>query len=105
MIDEHRAHELLRQLTAIEPAARAEWLAREIPDDLEALERLLAAVGAEESSAELTRLRTVGFAVAVVDADPLVGQRLGAFLVDARLAQQGGMGTVYRGSRADGTFE
>jgi hypothetical protein len=107
MIEEHRAHELLRRLLTIDPAARVEWLAKEVPDDAEARDRLLAAVSTRWSTVEIaTNERALGFAVAdAPETDSLVGQRLGAFLVHARLPQQGGMGTVYRGSRVDGTFE
>jgi hypothetical protein len=33
---------LLRRLLTIDPAARVEWLAKEVPDDAEARDRLLA---------------------------------------------------------------
>ena len=105
-MDERRAHELLGRLLAIPAPDRAAWLAREEPDDPELCARLLAAVPAqsvgdagEEAGEPLNFSRPEPLLE-----DPIVGQRLGAFVVEARLPEQGGMGSVYRGRRADDTF-
>ena len=106
-MDERRAHELLGKLLTIAADDRPSWLARELPDDPELRARLLAALptesvdlGSDEDRGPLHFSRPE-----LPSADPILGQRLGAFIVDARLPEQGGMGAVYRGRRADGTFD
>jgi serine/threonine-protein kinase len=106
-MNERRAHELLGKLLTIAAADRPSWLAREVPDDPELRARLLAAIptksidGASADAAEPLRFLRPDPSP---EEDPIVGERLGAFVVEARLTEQGGMGTVYRGRRADGTF-
>ena len=106
-MDERRAHELLGKLLTIAAEDRPSWLAREVPDDPALRARLLAALptesldlGSDEGRRPLHFSRPEP-----LSADPILGQRLGAFIVDARLPEQGGMGAVYRGRRADGTFD
>jgi serine/threonine-protein kinase len=104
-MDERRVHELLGRLLAISTADRPAWLAREVPDDPELRARLLAALPTQSVDANEEAAQTLNFLRPELPSDdPIVGQRLGAFVVEARLPQQGGMGTVYRGRRADGTF-
>ena len=103
MLDERDAHALLGRLLTVPPADRAAWLDRELPGQPELQARLLGAL--TNAPDDTTPVTPVSFVVATEPADDtLPGQRLGAFVVDARLPEQGGMGTVYRGHRADGTF-
>src|SRR3712207_6716100 len=105
MIDERRAHEILGRLLTVAPAERDAWLQNAIPDDPELRARLLRAAGdTPDADADATVDVPVSFADAASSGDPIVGQPLGAFVVESRLAEQGGMGTVYRGRRSDGTF-
>ena len=107
MVDERRAHDLLGRLLGVPAADREAWLAAEIPDDPELRARLLAAVPVQSVDA-VSDAPTVPLKLSWSESpsdDPLVGQRLGAFVVEARLPEQGGMGVVYRGRRVDGTFE
>jgi serine/threonine-protein kinase len=105
-MDERRVHDLLGRLLAVPAPDRSAWLAREVPNDPELRARLLAAVpaGSLDAAADAA-LEPLNFSSpAPTSEDPIVGQRLGAFIVHARLGEQGGMGAVYRGRRADDTF-
>ena len=106
MVDERRVHDLLGELLSVPAADREAWLGAEIPDDPELRARLLAAVALQSvdgvSDASTFRLK-LSSSESPSD-DPLVGQRLSAFVVEARLPEQGGMGVVYRGRRTDGAF-
>ncbi len=106
MIDDRRVHDLLGKVLNVPAADRPDWLAREIPDDPALQARLLAAV-ASLSLGEDTTKPSVVLNVSPPGGpsdDALVGQRLGPFVVETRLREQGGMGTVYRGRRVDGAF-
>jgi serine/threonine-protein kinase len=106
MIDDRRAHDLLGKLLTIPFADRAAWLARELPDDPELRTRLLAAAPASSVDAvDDAPASPLNFSRRERAPDSMIGQRLGAFAVATRLPEQGGMGTVYRGKRVDGTFE
>src|SRR3954470_4168937 len=83
---------------------RSAWLADEIPCDIKLRERLLAAAASRhEASNDAEAIQFVWSSSSLND--PLIGQRLGPFEIQARLNDQGGMGTVYRGQRVDGLFE
>jgi serine/threonine-protein kinase len=105
-MDERRVHDLLGRLLAVPAPDRSAWLAREVPDDPELRARLLAAVPADslDAAADAAREPLNFSSPASTSEDPIVGQRLGAFIVDTRPCEQGGMGAVYRGRRADDTF-
>lgn len=106
LIDPLRAHDLLGRLLEVPPEHRGVWLTREIADDPQLRERLLAALPPPSGVAVERREPQVTFTVSQAPpVDPLLGVPLGPFRVDERLAEQGGMGTVYRGTRADGLFE
>jgi serine/threonine protein kinase/tetratricopeptide (TPR) repeat protein len=104
MTDNLRVHELLGRLLDVPREAQAEWLMREV-SDVQLRERLLDAAAQPRTTSEFEPTRELTVGAAPHEVDPLLGQRLGPFLVGQRLPEQGGMGTVYRGARVDGVFE
>src|SRR5262245_19709016 len=106
MSDEMRVHALLGRLLEVAPELRLEWLTREVPAFSHLLVRLLAAVDDVSETVAGQAGHAMHFEVpAPGDGDPLIGQRVGPFRLERRLTEQGGMGTVYRGARADDVFE
>ncbi len=84
---------------------RRTWLAANVHNDPEltaAVDRLLAADGGGHQLLDQGLDENLGQQLA--SSDDLVGQKLGAWRLDALLAE-GGMGSVYRAHREDGEFE
>src|SRR5262245_19658056 len=106
MTDERDVHELLGRLVEVAAEDRVAWLAHEVPADAELRARLLAAAAEAAETMSGQPERFLSFAVAWDDAaDGLLGQHLGPYRIERLLADQGGMGTVYRGARIDGVFD
>ncbi|MEL6772880.1 MAG: serine/threonine protein kinase, partial [Bacteroidota bacterium] len=94
---------LLEEVSARAPQDRAAFLDSACPDDdLRAeVERLLDA----DATAYFRGLgQRVGESVDAALADAMLGRRVGRWRLVAHIGR-GGMGTVYRAERADGTFE
>lgn len=100
---DERALKLFRESLEQSDASRHEWLAKRCVDSPEVLEQVLRLVEAEQLSdgflEDAPRVDAVD-----LDLDDRSGQRLGAFELIEILAI-GGMSTVYRARRVDGTFD
>ncbi|MEQ1632823.1 MAG: serine/threonine-protein kinase [Planctomycetota bacterium] len=95
-----RIESLFHTIAGSERQSRGELLQRECGDDHElraAVERLL------DADVDADAFFDGGLARALHGVDPLLQQRFAAFRLVERIAE-GGMGTVYRGERADGVF-
>ncbi len=105
MIDDRQAHSVLARLLAVPAPDRAAWLDRVLPGEGDLHDRMLAAVTAQSDGLAIAPESSANLSMGATPyPDPLLGQRLGPFVVQERVPEQGGMGTVYRGRRADGTF-
>lgn len=106
-----RVGDLLDEALAIEDReARSLHVARSCGGDTQLHDEVLSLLAAGDSgvaalpSTRWVELQTVATVPDAVEHEMLVGQRLGAWRVDVLLAI-GGMGAVYRASRADDSFE
>jgi len=89
----------------LEPAARAAWLAANVPDASERaqIERLLAADAGEGFLDLPATQQAARLAAEELDTRGLIGQRIGAFRIVAELGQ-GGMSAVFLGERVGADF-
>lgn len=105
--DEAPLYELYTRLIDLPPPERMRALdAVELSPDLRArvIELLETFDAAPSDLPPLLRV-SPGLADGFSAPDPLIGQRVGAYLFTERLSAEGGMGTVYRAERADGTYQ
>ncbi|NNK61828.1 MAG: serine/threonine protein kinase [Gemmatimonadetes bacterium] len=106
-----RADRIFSRALDLEPGDRLTFIHDRCGDDQELLADVIALVASAEASEDYFEGRGDALVGRVWDrvardrkVDHLVGQRLGPYDLEERVAR-GGMGSVYRGRRADGHFE
>jgi len=101
------ADALVDELFDADPGARAERLAAEEPELRRVVERLLAAIDTTDAEVAVALESPIVAEVdldSAFDRDAAVLSTVGPWAVGAPLGR-GGMGTVFRGRRADGAFQ
>lgn len=99
-----RLEALFQQALELPAGEVAEFCTRECGDDRELSEFLYDLVTTAEIDDEAIHRSVSELATDVAHGEPLTGERIGAYQVDALIAR-GGMSEVYLASRADGQFE
>ena len=99
-----RLEELFDKALQLPPGDVDEFVERECGGDDELGELLHELLTTAEFDDAGVRNSVAALATEVAHGTPLTGERLGAYHVDELIAR-GGMGEVYRASRADGKFE
>ena len=98
---------LMTEALALEPAERAHYLAQLAERDPDAHREVTSLISADEANRsflETPYCRAAAVLEERATSDTIVGRRLGAYRL-LEIVGEGGMGTVYRAARVDGTFD
>jgi len=101
-----REQELFQAALAVEPGARADFLARAAGDDCSLAEAVLRLLQSDEKASAFFRSLPLPESVGSSSSDPpvAVGRHIGPYRVLGEIGQ-GGMGTVYRAIRDDDQYQ